>query len=279
MKDFGLLITALLISTFASGVVLGEGRGGHRNTGGGGPAAGAPGGWRGGGAGPSHGWHGGGRQSAGHAGYWYGSGWRGGNRGWYGSGGAVYFGGPIWWGAYPYPDYYPGPRYYAYPSYYPYPVYVDRGPMIYIQRPAVVGTAPPAPAPRAPAPRFERYRLSAKELFAFDRADLMAPQPKLDEIAVALVRNPQITGIMISGYTDRLGSDAYNLKLSQRRADAVKAYLVGKGVAANHLIAIGKGETNPVVQCRETARAALIACLEPNRRVEIEQITIERPID
>jgi OOP family OmpA-OmpF porin len=151
--------------------------------------------------------------------------------------------------------------------------------MIYIQRPAVVATAPPAPAPRAPAPRFERYRLSAKELFAFDRADLMAPQPKLDEIAVALVRNPQITGIMISGYTDRLGSDAYNLKLSQRRADAVKAYLVGKGVAANHLIAIGKGETNPVVQCRETARAALIACLEPNRRVEIEQITIERPID
>jgi outer membrane protein OmpA-like peptidoglycan-associated protein len=278
MKKLGLLITALLISTFASGVVLGEGRGGHRNTGGGGPAAGAPGGWRGG-AGPSHGWHGGGRQSAGHAGYWHGSGWRGGNRGWYGSGGGVYFGGPIWWGAYPYPYYYPGPAYYAYPGYYPYPVYVDRGPMIYIQKPSVVATAPPPPAPRAPAPRFERYRLSAKELFAFDSADLTAPQPKLDEIAVALVRNPQLTGIMISGYTDRLGSDAYNLKLSQRRADAVKAYLVGKGVAANHLIAIGKGETNPVVQCRKIARAALIACLEPNRRVEIEQITIERPID
>ena len=58
----------------------------------------------------------------------------------------------------------------------------------------------------------------------------------------------------------------------------MKAYLVDKGVAANRLIAVGHGEANPVVQCTETDQAALIACLEPNRRVEIEQITIERPI-
>lgn len=238
MKNLGLLMAALLISSFAGGDAMGQVRG----------------------------WHG------------------GGYRGWYGWGGGVYFGGPLWWGAYPYPLYYPPPGYSAYPGHYaysgsyPYPLYVEPGPAIYIQRPPVVVMAPPAPALRTHVPRFERYRLSARELFAFDRADLAAPQPRLDEIAVALVRNPQITGIMISGYTDRLGSVAYNLTLSQRRADAVKAYLVGKGVAANRLIAVGKGEASPVARCGETAHAALIACLEPNRRVEIEQITIERPI-
>ena len=150
--------------------------------------------------------------------------------------------------------------------------------------PAALAPPPPAPLPPPPAPlpppppRIERTTLSAQELFAFDRANLRLPQPKLDQIAAALAANPQIGVVNITGHTDRLGSDAYNMKLSQRRANAVKAYLVGKGVAANRLNALGKGESDPVVQCKDTQRAALIRCLEPNRRVEVEQITIERRV-
>jgi OOP family OmpA-OmpF porin len=132
----------------------------------------------------------------------------------------------------------------------------------------------PPPAPTPPAPRFERITLKSTELFAFDSATLNMPQPKLDEIANALNADKSSSNIGIYGYTDRLGSDKYNQALSQRRADSVKAYLVGKGVASSRLSAEGKGESNPVVQCNQKKRAALIDCLEPNRRVEMEQITV-----
>ena len=146
--------------------------------------------------------------------------------------------------------------------------------------PTVVVTAPPpvTPAPAAVPPRFERYTLSATELFAFDRSELSMPQPKLDEIAAALNGNSQLNNIIITGYTDRLGSDQYNMKLSQRRADAVKAYLTNKGIASARLTTVAKGESNPVVNCTNKNRAALIKCLEPNRRVEVEQIVIERRV-
>ena len=138
--------------------------------------------------------------------------------------------------------------------------------------------AAPAPAPALAPPRFERYTLSSTELFAFDSAVLRMPQPKLDETADLMNRNAQINNVTITGYTDRLGSDKYNLKLSQRRADSVKGYLTSKGVGANRLNAVGKGESNPVVICKDKKRADLIKCLEPNRRVEVEQIVVERRV-
>jgi OmpA-OmpF porin, OOP family len=138
--------------------------------------------------------------------------------------------------------------------------------------PTPVPTPPPAP----PAPRMERITLSATELFAFDSAQLRLPQPKLDEVASALNANTSINNVMIIGYADRLGSDKYNQKLSERRAMSVKNYLTGKGIDAGRLKAEGRGEANPVVMCTDKNRPALIKCLEPNRRVEIEQITIER---
>jgi OOP family OmpA-OmpF porin len=143
--------------------------------------------------------------------------------------------------------------------------------MVYIEKPPTLAMR------RPPGPHLERYTLSARELFAFDRNDLRTPQPKLDEIARALIANPQIKMVAISGYTDRIGSDAYNLNLSQRRADAVKAYLVGKGVATSRLIATGKGKSNPIVKCDDRDKEALIKCLEPNRRVEVQEFTVERP--
>ncbi|SHN30976.1 OmpA-OmpF porin, OOP family [Duganella sacchari] len=148
--------------------------------------------------------------------------------------------------------------------------------------PVVAEPPPPPPAPLPPPPpapaRFEKVTMSATKMFEFDSAKLTADTPKLDEIAAALNANPSVDNVVITGYTDRLGSDKYNQKLSERRANAVKDYLVSKGIAANRLVAEGKGKANPVVQCNNKKRADLIACLEPNRRVEVEQITIERRV-
>ncbi|NRR28631.1 OmpA family protein [Oxalobacteraceae bacterium] len=146
---------------------------------------------------------------------------------------------------------------------------------------AAVEPPPPAPLapPLPPAPaRFEKITMSATELFSFDSAKLAPAQPKLDDIANLLNANPSLDHVVITGYADRLGSDKYNQKLSEQRATSVKNYLAGKGVAATRLEAVGKGEQNPVVSCNDKKRADLIKCLEPNRRVEVEQITIERRV-
>ena len=142
---------------------------------------------------------------------------------------------------------------------------------------------PPAPVPPPPpAPVMKKFTLSASELFAFNSAKLGPNQPKLDEVASTMNANSDISSVTIVGYTDRLGSKAYNQKLSEQRANSVKAYLESKGVAAGRLTAAGKGEADPVVECKTEKKqkhADLVKCLEPNRRVEIEPVTFTKQVN
>jgi OOP family OmpA-OmpF porin len=147
--------------------------------------------------------------------------------------------------------------------------------------PAVVAPPPPAPVPPPPPPPPpppQRITLGAEELFAFDSARLATPQPTLDRFADTYKRSGSSARVVISGHTDRLGSPAYNQRLSQRRAEAVRDYLVAQGMPAAQLQARGKGETEPkVTDCKQKLRKDLVACLAPNRRVELEPLTVEIP--
>lgn len=82
--------------------------------------------------------------------------------------------------------------------------------------------------------------------FDFDEATIKTEfDPVLDEAARTLMENPDVS-VLIEGHTDARGRESYNQRLSERRAAAVKAYLVGRGVAADRLEAVGRGENDPV---------------------------------
>lgn len=137
--------------------------------------------------------------------------------------------------------------------------------------------AAPVPAPvAAPAPaaaaRKAAFTLQAEALFDFDQSALHADGKKIldDEVVGKMKEYSQVDVILVTGHADRIGSDAYNQELSQRRADAVKDYLVGQGVASNRIETAAKGESEPVVSCDKVTGKKLIECLQPNRRVVVD---------
>lgn len=135
--------------------------------------------------------------------------------------------------------------------------------------------AQPAPmsTPPVEAPVPTKFSLSAGTLFAFDKADLK-PEGKsaLDEL-IRKLEGATFETILVTGHTDRIGSPQYNQKLSEQRAQSVKNYLTEHQVQANRVDARGKGESDPVTklnECQGASTAKVIACLQPDRRVDIE---------
>lgn len=122
--------------------------------------------------------------------------------------------------------------------------------------------------------RENRYVLSEDVLFAYAKADLKDEgKTALNELVKTLVKlNPSESAIIVVGHTDRIGSESYNLKLSEQRANSVRNYLVSQGVPADLISARGVGKSQPVTgdKCNTLKGADLIACLAPDRRVEIE---------
>ena len=135
--------------------------------------------------------------------------------------------------------------------------------------PAPAAAPAPAPAPRPPAPppaAATKVTYAADAFFDFDKSVLKAEgKAKLDDLADK-VKSINLEVVIAVGHTDSVGADAYNQKLSVRRAEAVKAYLVSKGIEKNRVYTEGKGEKQPVADNKTSAGRA------KNRRVEIEVV-------
>ncbi|MCC7325480.1 MAG: OmpA family protein [Burkholderiales bacterium] len=152
------------------------------------------------------------------------------------------------------------------------------------KKPAAPPAAPPAPAPKPPAPapkpappaapQVQKVTLASKALFDFDKYALK-PEGKAaidTEIIAKLGQVQKLELVLVTGHTDPIGTQQYNQKLSERRADAVRDYLVSKGVPKDRIETLGMGKTQPIpgVVCKQKNWKELVACYAPLRRVEVE---------
>lgn len=135
-----------------------------------------------------------------------------------------------------------------------------------------VATEAPEPLPVLPAaPMLEQFQ--ADSLFAFGKAgiDDVSEQglASLDALAGRLLQITRPVKVDVIGHSDRIGKPRVNADLSHRRARAVREYLIALGVAPDTISASGRGSAEPVVECPDERGQALVACLAPNRRVDV----------
>ena len=128
---------------------------------------------------------------------------------------------------------------------------------------------------------FAKISLQAEVLFDFDKSVLKESGKNIldEEVVKKMKAHPEVELVLITGHADRIGDDNYNQRLSESRADSVKQYIASQGIADDRLHAIGKGEREPVVDCKGIRGKKLIDCLQPNRRVVVEieaQSAVER---
>jgi len=137
----------------------------------------------------------------------------------------------------------------------------------------------PKPAPEKPKPVAEKVTFAADVLFDFDKA-VVKPEgkSKLDDLSNK-VKGINLEVVIAIGHADSIGSDAYNQRLSIRRAESIKAYLVSKGIEGNRVYTEGKGEKQPLSagKCKNMGKEhrsnkKMVDCLQGDRRVEIEVI-------
>jgi OOP family OmpA-OmpF porin len=139
-----------------------------------------------------------------------------------------------------------------------------------VAAPVVVNEPAPEPAAPAaivaPAPTAEKVTYSADAFFDFDKAVLKPEGKATLQNLVAKLKDTDIEVIVATGHTDWTGSDTYNMKLSMRRAKAVKAFLVSKGIPEARVFVEGKGESQPTADNHTKDGRA------KNRRVDIEVV-------
>lgn len=142
-----------------------------------------------------------------------------------------------------------------------------------------------SPAQTKTVTKTRTLNFSGGSLFAFDLASVDSrPHDKLDQfIKDVKAHQSQLQSIQVRGYTDRFGSNSYNLDLSARRATKAKRYMVAHGIPRDLITTLGMGKSDSLVTCPGPPTEQVKSCLQPNRRVEVtatlaEQVTTQRAV-